>query len=60
MIAIQLNKIKAGSIIQRKPDSKTLYIKKHYDKSSKSFSLIDIEDINREIFLKSNAIVYID
>lgn len=60
MQSIQLKDVKQGVLIQRKLDSKTLYVKNHYDRASKSYSLTDIEDINREIFIKANTLVYID
>ena len=60
MIAKMLHRIKKGALIQRKPDSKKIYIKGDYDRSSKAYSLIDFDDINREIFLKPITYVYID
>jgi hypothetical protein len=60
MQSIQLRDVKQGVIIQRKLDSKTLYIKHHYDKASKTYSLTSMDDINKELFLKPSTIVFID
>ncbi len=60
MQSMQLRDVKQGVLIQRKIDSKTLFIKNHYDKASKTYSLTSTDDINKEIFLKPSAIVFID
>jgi hypothetical protein len=60
MQSIQLRDVKQGVIIQRKLDSHTLYIKNHYDRASKTYSLTSTDDINKEIFLKPSTIVFID
>ena len=60
MQSIQLRDVKQGVIIQRKLDSHTLYIKNHYDKASKTYSLTSTDDINKELFLKPSTIVFID
>ena len=59
MNQLKLNEVKPGDYVMRKPDSKTVFIKGSYDKSTKDFSLTDTNDINREIFLKSSTFVYI-
>jgi hypothetical protein len=41
-----------GEYVKRKADSKTVYKRGEYDRSSKTYSLIDCSDINREIFVK--------
>jgi hypothetical protein len=55
-----LHRVKEGTIIQRKIDSKSSFIKNHYDRASKTYSLTSIDDINREIFLKPHTYVFID
>jgi len=60
MQSLQLRDVKQGVIIQRKLDSRILYIKNHYDKSSKTYSLTSMDDINKELFLKPSTIVFID
>ena len=59
MQAIPLRDVKPGDFVRRKPDAKTTYVKGPYDRASKTFSLIDFDDINREIFVKAATIVWI-
>lgn len=48
-----------GEYVKRKPDAKTVYIRGAYDRATKTYSLTDAQDMNREIFLKPGTIVYI-
>lgn len=48
-----------GEYIKRKADAKTVYIRGDYDRASKSYSLIDTEDMNREIFVKRGKLVFV-
>lgn len=59
MIEIKLSKVKKGEFVKRKPNSQTVYSRGDYERSIKKYSLIDEEDICREIFLKGSTIVYI-
>ena len=59
-IAIAKKDLPKNAMFQRKEESKTSYIKNHYNRSDKTFSCSDIMDINREIFLKSSTKVFID
>ena len=54
---VPLNKVKAGDFVKRKPDSKTVFIKEHYNREDKTFCLSDAMDMNRSIFLKSKTMV---
>lgn len=54
-----LRDTKRGEYIKRKPDAKTVYIRGAYDAATKRISLIDTEDMNRELFLKPSAVVYV-
>ena len=56
----QIKNLKKGELIKRKADAKQVYIKGDYDRASKSFSCIDYEDINHEIFIKADKIVFYD
>lgn len=56
---VSLKNVKKGEFVKRKPDSKKVYIKGDYDHASKTFSLIDADDMNREIFLKGSTVVHI-
>jgi len=56
---VALKNVKAGDYIKRKADSKAVYIKGAYDRVTKSFSCIDVEDICREIFIKADKAVFV-
>lgn len=59
MIPCTLRNVKPGDFVRRKPDAKKTYVNGSYDKASKTFSLIDFDDVNREIFIKASTTVYI-
>ena len=59
MQSITLKSVKPGDYIKRKVDSKAVYIKGTYDKASKSFSCVDVEDICREVFIKADKAVFV-
>lgn len=54
----KLSTLKKGELIKRKADAKTVWIKTHYDKETKTFCLTDFDDVNREIFLKGSTVVH--
>ena len=54
----QIKNLKKGEFIKRKADSQQVYIKGDYDRQSKSFSCIAYDDINKEIFIKADKIVF--
>jgi hypothetical protein len=56
----KISQTKNGEYIKRKPDSKKVYIRGAFCKISKAYSCIDFDDINNEIFIKSNTIVFVD
>jgi hypothetical protein len=56
---IILRNVKPGDYVKRKSDSKAVYIKGDYDRTTKSFELVDVEDINRVIYIKATKPVYI-
>lgn len=56
---IMLKNVKPGDYVKRKADSKAVYIKGAYDKTTKSFELRDVEDICRSIFVKADKTVFI-
>ena len=59
----EIKNLKKGEFFKRdvngKPSAK-VYIKGNYDRATKSYSAIEYEDINHEIFIKSNKQVYYD
>ena len=60
--AIALRHLSVGDLVKRKPNAKAVYVINHRNKASKArpaeYSLSDYEDMNREIFLKEDTIVY--
>jgi hypothetical protein len=56
---ITLKSVKPGDYVKRKSDSKAVYIKGDYDRTTKSFELKDVEDINRCVYVKADKIVFI-
>ena len=59
MKTVSIRSVKQGDYVKRKADSKAVYIKGTYDRTSKTFSLIDADDINREIFVQPSKMVFI-
>lgn len=59
LTAVPLSTVKAGELFKRKPDAKTVFVRNHYDRATKSFSASDFDDINREVFIKANKMVFI-
>lgn len=55
----QLRHCVSGEFIKCTETAKTVWIRWHYDRGTKTFSLIDAEDCNREIFLKPSAMVWV-
>ena len=56
---IIIKNVKPGDYVKRKADSKAVYIKGAYDRTTKSFELVDVEDINRIVYIKANKPVYV-
>jgi hypothetical protein len=56
---ITLKNVKPGDYVKRKSDAVKVYIKGDYDRTTKSFELVDVEDINRVIYIKANKPVYV-
>ena len=56
---VALKSVKPGDYVKRKADSKAVYIKREYDRMTKSFCLVDVDDINRCIYLKGNTQVFV-
>ena len=59
---IALRHLNVGDLVKRKPNAKAIYVINHRNKATKTrlaeYSLSDYEDMNREIFLKEDTIVY--
>lgn len=56
---IALKNVKPNDYVKRKADSKAVYMKGAYDRTTKSFELVDVEDINRVVYIKSSKLVYV-
>ena len=56
---ITLKSVKPGDFVKRKADSKAVYIKGAYDRTTKSFELIDTDDINKVVYIKADKLVYV-
>jgi len=56
---VALKNVKPGDFVKRKADSKAVYIKGAYDRTTKSFELVDVEDINRVVYIKASKLVYV-
>ena len=56
---IALRHVGIGDILKRKPNAKTVFVVNHYDRASKTWSLSNWHDMNKEIFLKSDTMVYV-
>lgn len=59
-----LKELKKGEYFTRKnipyPTDNQVYIRGDYDRTSKKYSCLHFNDINREIFLKGDTIIYTD
>ena len=61
MNQVQLKDVKQGGLFQLKDvETSTLYVRNHYDRGTKSFSVSHYNDINNERFIKANRIVFVD
>jgi hypothetical protein len=53
----------AGELIKRKPDAKDVWVINHRNRATKyckaEYSLSNSDDMNRELFLKADAVVYV-
>lgn len=56
---IALKNVKPNDYVKRKADSKAVYMKGAYDRTTKSFELVDVEDINRVVYVKASKLVYV-
>lgn len=58
---IRMNELKKHNEIyfKKKETSKMVYKLNNYDRSTKSYSCSSVEDINHEVFIKSNKLVFV-
>jgi nitrogen fixation protein len=55
-----LKDLPKGQPFKRKEKAIKLYVKGHYNKTDRAYSCAGWDDINDEIFLKSNTKVFVD
>jgi len=60
MKSSKISQVKNGEYIKRKPESSKVYIRGAYCKISKAYSCVNFDDINNEIFIKSNTMVFVN
>lgn len=56
----ELRNVKQGEFVKRWPDALTTYIRGAYDKATKTYALIDTDDISRVLYRKGSTEVYVD
>ena len=56
---VTIKSVKPGEYIKRKADSKAVYVKGEYCRTSKAFECYDADDINKTIMIKSDKIVFV-
>jgi hypothetical protein len=61
MKTISINQLKNNGEVYFKlqPEANAVYTLNHYDRSSKTYSISPVTDINKERFIKSNKPVFI-
>ena len=57
MIAVEA--LPKGEYVKRKPEATKVYRRGDYDRSTKRYSLIDCDDINREVTVKSGTMLVV-
>lgn len=56
---IRVRATKVGEYVKRQPYTATVYIRGAYDRATRMFSLVDAEDMNREIFISADKILWV-
>lgn len=61
LVKIQIKDVKLGTFVHLTDNENSpLWIRGEYDKSYKTFSLTSYDNVNKEVFRKRTAFVYID
>ena len=64
MRQVKLRDVKIGTLVKRKLMSDNVFIRNHFNRKSAfhcaSISCSDFYDMNREIFLNPNTLVFVD
>lgn len=54
-----INLVKLGDYVKRSAEATKVYTRGSYDRASNRYSLIDTDDISREVWVKGSAVVYL-
>lgn len=57
LVAVEL--IKRGEFVRRKEGAKKVYMRTGYDQATKRYALVDCDDLNKEIFIKKGAKLFV-
>ena len=56
---VAVEAIKRGEFVKRKADAAKVYQRGFYDRSTQRFSLVDCDDVNREVFVKKGTKLFV-
>ena len=59
MESAKLKDVKKGDFVKRKIDSNKIFIRGDYCRFEKRYELIDVDDVNRFVYLKGSTAVFI-
>jgi hypothetical protein len=59
MKIVAIQHVTKGEYVKRKTDSKAVYVKGDYDRTTKTYELRDTSDISRCIYIKPSKVVVI-
>jgi len=51
--------IRLGEFVKRSANAQKVYTRGEYDKASKRYSLVDTDDVSREVWVKKSTILYV-
>lgn len=60
MRKVNIEDVKKGDYVRRKPDAKTTFVRGEYCRSDKKYEISDFEDMNRWVSLKKGTAVFVD
>lgn len=56
---VPVESIKRGEYVRRKADATKTYVRGAYDPTSKRYSLEDVDDVSREVFVKKGTVLFV-
>lgn len=60
MDSMQAKYIKRGEYVKRKEGAKSVFIRGEYCRATKRYSLVDTEDLSREVWVKADTVLFIN